>query len=81
MAEKFETEKSIENFCYCLNVLSECRLLRDSKHLINLVYDGVTDEIKLVSNLLKIIQNYRDAKNEFFLGNRGVGKYQEIFNG
>ncbi|KAK6632789.1 hypothetical protein RUM43_013560 [Polyplax serrata] len=48
LAEKFETEKELEKYCFCLNTIGECRFLRDSKNKLNLINDGVANEVQLV---------------------------------
>ncbi|KAL0270496.1 UNVERIFIED_CONTAM: hypothetical protein PYX00_007893 [Menopon gallinae] len=62
MDEKFETEKEIEKFCHYVNILGECRVLRDSKHKLNLVNDMVNYEFQQELKTLEITKKYLSQK-------------------
>ncbi|EEB17516.1 Tektin-2, putative [Pediculus humanus corporis] len=62
MADKFETEKEIEKYCCCLNTISECRFLRDSKNKLNLVNDNVGQELQSEIESLESTKKYLSEK-------------------
>lgn len=82
MAEKFETEKELEKYIFCLNTIGECRFLRDSKNKLNLVNDSVGSEVQLEVESLEGTKKYLSQKcfSAWEQNNRLVGLIFQLEN-